>query len=394
MASLLIALIYLSFISLGLPDSLLGSAWPVMRLEFGASLSMAGMISMIIAGGTIISSLLSDRLTRKFGTGTVNAVSVCLTAVALFGFSVSDSILLICLCAIPYGLGAGAVDAALNNYVALHYSGRHMSWLHCFWGVGALISPYIMSYCLSAQHGWRVGYRTVSLIQFALTVVLIATLFVWKRPSVTVDFSNTGASSAKPIGVLGALRLRGVPYILIAFFGECALECTAGLWASSYLVEYRGVDAQTAALFASLYYVGMTLGRFLNGFIADRLSDRTLIRIGLCVMACGIGCMLLPGSSDIPTLTGLVTVGVGCAPVYPCIIHSTPSNFGREHSQSIVGIQMASAYMGSTLMPPLFGVIAGRVGIFLYPVFLALFVVLMTVMTELLNRKIARFPTI
>ncbi|MBQ7932144.1 MAG: MFS transporter [Clostridia bacterium] len=382
MISLLLPIIYLSFISLGLPDSLLGSAWPVMRVEFAAPLSTAGMISMIICGGTIISSLNSDRLTRKFSAGIVTACSVAMTCIALFGFSISNSVIMLCLWAIPYGLGAGAVDAALNNYVALHFSARHMSWLHAFWGVGAFIGPYIMSACLADGNRWRGGYSSVSLIQLVLTIVLFVTLPVWKLKSSAQTEENT--VHAVPLGVAGALQIRGVPYMLTAFFAYCALEATAGLWASSYLVEYRAMDTESAARFASLFCLGMTGGRFLNGFIADRVGDRRLIRIGTIVMIGGM-CLVMIPIADSFALAGLIVIGIGCAPVYPSIIHATPDNFGRENSQAIVGIQMASAYVGSTFIPPLFGLIANHVNIALYPYFMAVFALLMLYMTERLN---------
>ena len=379
MVALLLAIIYMAFISLGLPDSLLGSAWPVMRLELGLPISAAGVISMVIAGGTIVSSLLSDRLTKKLGTGLVTAVSVAMTAVALFGFSISRSLVSLLLWSVPYGLGAGAVDAALNNYVALHYTSRHMSWLHCFWGVGASVSPYIMGAAL-ARSGWQMGYRTVSFIQVALTAGLFLSLPLWKKPP------KSEGGEAKPLlGVRGALRIPGVPYILLAFFGYCAAETTAGLWASSYLVEARGVDAQTAARFASLFYLGITFGRFLNGFVADRLGDRRLIRVGVAVMGLGALMIVLPVGGNVLALAGLIVFGLGCAPVYPSIIHATPTNFGEENSQAIIGIQMASAYTGSTFMPPLFGVLAGAFTIRLYPFYLAAFALLLWTMTERVN---------
>ena len=384
MASLLLAIIYISFISLGLPDSLLGSAWPVMQIEFGAPLSAAGGISVIITVGTIVSSFLSDRMMRKFGAGLVNAVSVALTAVALFGFSVSGSIPMLCLWAIPYGLGAGAIDAALNNYVALHFAARHMSWLHCFWGIGASISPYIMTYCLAAQHGWRMGYRSVSIIQLILTVFLFASLPLWRK--MEKKEAEEDENNGVPLGVLGALKVKGVPHVLMAFLAYCAVETTAGLWASSYLVEFRGVDPETAAAFASLFYIGITFGRFLNGFLADRFQDKTLIRMGLGILSSGIVLIMIPFPSDWFALIGLLIVGLGCAPIYPCIIHSTPAHFGRENSQAIVGIQMASAYTGSALMPPIFGLIGNYIHIGIYPFYLALFALLIIVMTERLNR--------
>ena len=384
MVSLLLAIIYLAFISLGLPDSLLGAAWPVMHLQFGAELSFAGVISMIIAGGTIVSSLLSDRLTHKLGTGLVTAMSVALTAAALFGFSVSRSLISLCLWAVPYGLGAGAIDAALNNYVALHYSSRHMSWLHCFWGVGASVSPYIMGACLAGAGGWQLGYRTVSLIQIVLTALLFFSLPLWKR--VSGEAEQAAEAAREPLGLRLAVTIRGVPCVLLAFFAYCGAESTAGLWASSYLVEMRGVTAETAARFASLFYLGITIGRFFNGFIADRMGDKRMIRVGAAVMGLGALLILLPLPGEGAALAGLLVFGLGCAPVYPSVIHSTPAHFGRENSQAVIGIQMAAAYVGTTFMPPLFGVLAQRITLGLYPVFLGAMLALLLVMTERLNR--------
>ncbi len=387
MFSLLLVIIYVAFISLGLPDSLLGSAWPVMHEEMGAPMSYAGIVSMIIAGGTIISSLMSDKLTRKLGAGLVTAVSVAMTATALFGFSLSGAFWQLCLWAIPYGLGAGAVDAALNNFVALHYAARHMSWLHCFWGLGASISPYIMGFCLTGGYGWHAGYRTVGIVQVVLTVVLFVTLPLWRQK---VKEQEEARESAAHLPVYKAIRIKGVPCVLLAFFGYCAMETTAGLWASSYLVEYRGVDAETAAMFASLFYLGITFGRFLNGFVADRLGDKLLVRLGVIVVLMGIVLLGIPVGNNAVALAGLVVIGVGGAPIYPSIIHATPINFGAENSQSIVGIQMASAYVGSTFMPPLFGAIAGSSHIGAYPIYLGVFAVLMLVMTERLNRVLSK----
>ena len=383
MFSLLLAVIYMAFISLGLPDSLLGSAWPIMQVELGASLSFAGLITVIISCGSIISSLLSDRLIRRWGTGLVVAISVSMTAAALFGFSVSNAPWMLCLWSIPYGLGAGAVDATLNNYVALHYSSRQMSWLHAFWGVGVTISPYIMSLCLSMHWGWEWGYRWVCFLQVALSVGLFCSLPLWKRSSYAEDTSKSRA-----LTIPQALRLPGAVCLLVAFFCYCAVETTAGLWASSYLVGARGVDAQTAASFAALFYIGITAGRILNGFIADKLGDRRMIRIGCLGMLLGIVMVLLPLRTNTLALCGLVVIGLGGAPIYPCIIHSTPANFGEENSQSLVGIQMACAYTGTSLISPLFGIVAEYLGISLYPVYLAVFAALMLVMTERMNRKI------
>ncbi|MGN0115151.1 MAG: MFS transporter [Acutalibacteraceae bacterium] len=388
MFSFLIVIIYLAFISLGLPDSLLGSAWPVMQPELNVPMSYAGIVTMIIAGGTIISSLASDRVTRRLGAGLVTAISVLMTAIALFGFSVSNSFIWLCVWAVPYGLGAGAVDAALNNYVALHYASRHMSWLHCFWGVGAAVSPYIMSGCLTGGLGWQSGYRTVGIIQIILTAILFISLPLWKKR--TDGDIATGESTAKPVGIIGALKIRGVIMALITFFAYCAFEQTAGLWASSYLVQHRGIDATSAAMFASFYYLGITFGRFLCGFIADKIGDKALVRTGIAVAALGALMIALPVGIDALPLVGLVVAGFGCAPIYPAIIHSTPTSFGKDNSQAIIGIQMAAAYMGTTFMSPLFGAIASMLGIWIYPLYLLLFAALMIIASELMNKLTAK----
>ena len=386
MVSLLLAVIYLAFISLGLPDSLLGSAWPVMYKELSAPISYAGIISMIISGGTIVSSLMSDKLTSKIGAGMVTSCSVFLTAAALFGFSVSNSFIMLCIFAIPYGLGAGAIDAALNNYVALHYNSRQMSWLHCFWGVGASISPYIMSYALGSGIGWRSGYSIVSYIQIGITAVLFLSLPMWKKRSSDPDGENYEA----PIKIRDAVRIKGVWMILLCFLSYCAYEATCGLWASSYLVEYRGVDSDTAAMFASLFYLGITFGRFVCGFFADKVGDKNMIRLGVAGMSLGILLILIPFGMNEFALAGLLITGVGAAPVYPSIIHSTPDNFGKENSHAIIGIQMASAYVGSTFAPPVFGFLAESVSISIYPFYLILFAALVFIMSEMLNRKMKK----
>ncbi len=383
MVSLLLAIIYLAFISLGLPDSLLGSAWPVMMGELDVPFSFAGIITIVISVGTIVSSLMSDRITRKLGAGLVTAVSVLMTAVALFGFSVSNSFYLLCLFAIPYGLGAGAIDAAINNFVALHYSSRQMSWLHCFWGVGAALSPYIMGYCLSGGLGWHRGYFSVSVIQIVLTAVLFISLPLWKQKN---KVGADGEINAKPLTLREAVKIKGVKPLLVAFFAYCAVEQTTMLWASSYLVDARGLDTDTAARFASMFLFGLTIGRFLCGFVADFLGDKMLIRMGTVTAIFGAAIVAIPFSSYIPALVGLVIIGVGCAPVYPSVIHSTPSNFGKENSQAIIGIQMAVAYLGTTFTPPIFGVIAQYINISIYPFYLLFFAVICFAMTERLNK--------
>lgn len=399
MYSLLLAIVYVAFVSLGLPDSLVGSGWPVMHEDLGVPVGYAGIVTMLIAGGTIVSSLASERLTRRLGAGLVTAVSVGLTAAALIGFSTSGSFWLLCLWAIPYGLGAGAVDAALNNYVALHYAARHMNWLHSFWGVGASISPFIMSYALTSGLGWSGAYRIVGITQAVLTCVLLLSLPLWGRvnPRVPLGRAASGAPAAdgrggRPVPLREALRIPGVVMVLAAFFAYCALETTAMLWASTYLVADRGVTPETAAAFASLYILGITGGRFLSGFVADRVGDRALIRGGFVAVGVGVVMIALPLPTDVLALAGLVVAGLGSAPIYPAIIHSTPTNFGRRSSQAIIGVQMAAAYSGATFMPPLFGALSSWAGMWTFPLFLAVFVALGLVMSERLNRTVAGLP--
>lgn len=375
MYSFLLALIYLAFISLGLPDSLLGAGWPVMHTELGVSVSFMGIISMVISGGTIVSSLLSDKLTHKFGTRAVTVASVFLTVAALFGFSFSGSFSMLIIFAVPYGLGAGAIDAALNNYVALHYKAKHMSWLHCFWGVGAIISPFIMSFALKNLN-WNGGYRIVGFIQLAIALLLLVTLPVWK-----INKTESTADT-KRVGLTAALKIKGVPFLLIGFFAYCAAEATAMYWASTYFTEVKGISGDRAASFAALFYIGITLGRFASGFITERLGDRRMILLGTGILACGIMILLIPVQSYMTAFAAFLVIGFGCAPIYPCIIHSTPANFGAENSGAIIGIQMASAYVGSTFIPPLFGLFGNGVGFSVMPVYLLAFFALMIIMTE------------
>ena len=384
MTQLLLAIIYLAFISLGLPDGLLGAAWPTMYQEFVVPVSYAGAVSMIISFGTILSSLQSDRLTRKLGTGKVTAISVGMTAAALFGFSFSHSFVAVCLWAIPYGLGAGSVDASLNNYVALHYESRHMSWLHCMWGIGATLGPYVMGYALTGGKGWNAGYRYIGIMQIVLTAVLVCSLPLWvKRKE---EGTGGAEADAKALSIREVLKIRGAKEVMFCFFCYCALESTAGLWSSSYLTLQKGIPAETAASYAGMFYLGITIGRALSGFITMKLNDVQMIRMGQCIIALGIIVVFLPGAAVV-SLVGLVLIGLGCAPVYPCIIHSTPAHFGEDKSQAVIGIQMASAYVGSCLMPPVFGLIANNISVALFPVYLVVILLIMIVMHELLVRK-------
>ena len=382
MVHLLIGVIYLAFVSLGLPDALLGSAWPTMHLEFDVPISYAGLLSMVISVGTVVSSLLSDRLTYKVGAGRITAISVSMTAIALLGFSVSNSFWMLCLWAIPYGLGAGSVDACLNNYVALHYSSRHMSWLHCMWGLGVAVGPYIMGSVLTGGAHWTLGYRYVGLLQVLIAAVLFISLPIWKPRKTT---GSTASEAEKPLSLPQIFRIPGAKAVMTTFFCYCALEQAAGLWASSYLALHKGVPAETAAFFGSMFYIGITAGRALSGFLTMKFSDTQLIRMGQGIIAVGVVAMFLP-AGQVVSLIGFVLIGLGCAPIYPCVIHSTPVHFGEARSQALIGVQMASAYTGTCLMPPLFGFLANHIGVSLLPVFLLFFLAAMVLTHERLLR--------
>ena len=377
MVALLIAIIYLAFVSLGLPDSLLGSAWPIMQAQLGVPISYAGIVTITITAGTVLSSVFSNFLTKKLGASVVTAVSTAMTAIALLGFSFSSKFWHLIVWAIPFGLGAGGVDAALNNYVALHFSSKHMNWLHAFWGLGALISPFVMGECLKTQFGWTSGYRAISFVQIAIALLLFLSLPLWKKTTAEEKRSN--------VRTIDALKVKGIVPLLVMFLSYCALEQTALLWASSYLVNVRNIDETTAATFGSLFFIGITVGRFACGFVSNKLGDNKLIIIGASVIAFGIACIIVPVETPILCYIGLVLTGLGCAPVYPAIIHSTPSNFGEQNSQAIIGVQMAFAYTGSALMPPLFGLISTKYMAF-YPYFLTIFFVLMMVMYVILQK--------
>ena len=406
MFQLLLAVIYIAFISLGLPDALLGSAWPVMYREFGVSVSYAGIISMIIALGTVVSSLQSDRLTKKFGTGRVTAASVALTAFALFGFSLAHSFYALVFLALPYGLGAGSVDASLNNYVALHYKSRHMSWLHCMWGVGAAAGPYVMGFALAHGNTWNAGYRAIALLQAALTALLVFSLPLWKRNDKTdaadrisgaAQHSLSGKATpsafdsahTRPLSLKEIINLPGAKSVMLSFFCYAAVEQTSGLWAASYTLLQNGVSADTAARYASFVYLGITAGRALCGFISMYLNDTQMVRLGEIVILAGVILLFVPYGKMF-TLLGFALTGLGCAPVFPSLIHATPHHFGVNKSQALIGVQMASAYIGNCMLPPLFGFIANRFGIFLLPAYLLLFCTLMIASHERLIRLTKR----
>ena len=410
MLHVLLAVIYIAFISLGLPDALLGSAWPVMYREFGVNVSYAGIISMIVALGTVVSSLQSDRLTKKFGTGRVTAASVALTALALFGFSLARSFYALVFLALPYGLGAGSVDASLNNYVALHYKSRHMSWLHCMWGVGAAVGPYVMGFALTHGNTWNMGYRAIAVLQTALTALLVFSLPLWKRNDTSGDiravvsdmrssvpntaefsaFDTSKASSldsadTRPLSLKEIIDLPGAKEVMLSFFCYSAVEQTSGLWAASYAVLHNGVSADVAARYASFVYLGITAGRALGGFISMYLNDTQMVRFGEIVILAGVILLFVPFGNAF-TLLGFALTGLGCAPVFPSLIHATPHHFGANKSQAVIGVQMASAYIGTCVLPPLFGFIADRFGISLLPAYVLLFCVLMIASHERLVR--------
>jgi fucose permease len=387
MVTVLLVIIYIAFISLGLPDSILGAAWPAMYPALRVPVSGAGVVSMIIAAGTIVSSLLSGRTVRRLGTGMVTLVSVGMTAVALLGFSFSGAFWMLCLWAVPLGLGAGSVDAALNNFVALHYPSRHMNWLHCFWGVGATAGPLVMGYCLSGGLLWGAGYRVIGLAQAALVVALAFSLPLWKKARAETQSAEEGPKQT--IGIRQALKLPGAKLMMPAFFCYCGVEATTGLWIASYLVLVRGAAEDRAARFASIFYLGITAGRFVSGLVSDRLGNRAMVRIGQAVILCGVALILIFTQTGL-VLAGIVLLGLGCAPVFPALLHETPANFGKKNSQALMGMQMASAYIGTTLMPPLFGLIANTLTIGLLPAFVLLLAAGMLVLTESANRRLRR----
>lgn len=384
MSTLLLLIIYIAFISLGLPDAMLGAAWPTIQVDFAVPMAGAGLISMIISGGTILSSILSGRLIIRLGTGKVTLFSVTLTAVALFGFSTSHHYLFLCLLAVPLGLGAGAVDAALNHFVALHFSAKHMSWLHCFWGVGATAGPVIMSFSIARRGQWQKGYLTVAIVQFILVSLLFASLPIWKKFSESRSDAAQAGAKVRPQSIW---RLPGIRTALLGFFSYCGLETTTGLWGASFLVQTKGVSAGDAAGWVSLYYLGITIGRFFNGILTARFNNTTLIRFGQALIGCGT-VLLLVSHQPAFSLTGLVLIGLGCAPIFPSMLHETPVRFGPDNSSMLMGWQMAFAYTGTTLVPPLLGLVMGQIGIHLYPIFLATLLLVLTISHEQTVRRV------
>ena len=383
MTTLLLVIIYIAFISLGLPDSMLGAAWPLMQREMSLPLEGAGLVSTIVSAGTIVSSLLTGKLIRKLGTGLLTMLSVLMTALALLGFSATQNYYWLCLMAIPLGLGAGAVDAALNDFVARNFSSRHMSWLHAFWGVGATSGPLLLAYVVSQSGRWQGGYRTVSIIQFVLVAILALSLPLWRKQDKT-DGESTEQSKAN-----GSIwKIRGMVPNLIAFFGYCGMELTAGLWFASFLVAERGLMAETASAWASSFYFGIMLGRLINGFLTMKFSNKTLIRSGQVLILVGLILLFIPQATF--SLIGLLLVGMGCGPIYPSMLHETPARFGEENSSRLMGIQMASAYLGLTAMPPLVGLIASKTSLGIFPWALLLLWILNVLGSESVNKIVSK----
>ncbi|MEY2196849.1 sugar MFS transporter [Neobacillus sp. BF23-41] len=396
MATFFLVIIYMAFISLGLPDSLLGVSWSLMQSELGAHFETAGLLFMTIAGGTIISSFASGVVLKRFGTGIVTFFSCLMTAGALLGFYFAPSLFWLFICAIPLGLGAGAVDSGLNNYVATHYKAHHMSWLHCFWGVGATLGPVIMAQFISGQHSWRNGYLAIAGLQFALVVILFFTLPLWNKVRGNSIVNSTNETENTDDGLYAAdaknrkpLQIRGVKLALISFLFYCGAESTMGLWGSSFLVNVKELSVDAAAKWVSMYYGGITIGRFITGFITLKISNRMLIRVGQIIALAGAAFLLLPLPSTF-SLVGFIMVGLGLAPIFPCMLHETPTRFGQEHSQTIMGYQMAVAYTGSTFLPPLLGFIAAHSTIGIFPFVIAGFIAIMLLGSEKLNIKLNR----
>lgn len=403
MFSFLLLIIYLSFISLGLPDALLGSAWPIMHEELKVPLSYSGSVYMLISCCTILSSLKSESLNRRFGTGKITAFSVLLTALAIFGFSMSRSFYMLLLFAIPYGLGAGSVDAALNHYVALHYSSRHMNWLHCMWGIGASIGPYIMGFVLQRGYSWSKGYFLIGMLQAGLTFLLFLSLGLWKEKEedmndlVKVEM-HEGEEGKKAMSFREILRIPGAKECIASFFFYCAIEQTIGLWSGSFMVYSLRIDAKLAASFVALFYFGITFGRFWAGIFSAKWKDEELILGGIAILFLGIALLFPAGLSSGKQLFGmelrqvfvvlsLLFMGLGCAPIYPAIIHSTPYNFGAENTSALIGKQMASAYIGSLSLPPIFGVLAKNFGTELFPFYAVVLGIAMLYMYKQLLKK-------
>jgi fucose permease len=388
----LLIIIYLAFISLGLPDALLGVTWPIIRQEWMMRLDAAGMVSIVITVGTIASSLLSGRLIRRFGEGKITFLSGLMTGIALLGFAYSPSYIWFVFLALPLGFGAGSVDTALNHYVALHFKAHHMNWLHSFWGVGATAGPILVSVILKQTGSWRLGYQSVAIIQLILAAILFISLPLWKKHSQMTSgmegesHGEIASLNDRPLKIMEALKIKGVPYALLVFMTYCAVEFSVGLWGSSYLVQIKGVSLEVAARWVAFYFGGITVGRVLAGFISFKLSNKIMIFLGVVIALMGaILLILVPSNSFV--MIAFVLLGLGFAPIFPAMTHETPIRFGRINAQSIIGFQMASAYIGIAVFPPLLGVLMELTGMMLFPIFVLFCILLLLYFTFKLNHS-------
>ncbi len=384
MSTLLLIVIYITFIGLGIPDSLFGTAWPAIYSAFGVAISHANFVTSIISGGTILSSLLSTRLIKCFGTAKVTVVSTAMTAGALLGFSIAPNIIFLCLFAVPLGIGAGAIDTALNNYVALHYRAVHMNFLHCFYGIGVSLSPYLMSLMLSATGNWRQGYQTVFWVQLGIAIMTIISIPLWKKVNSTDSYEE---ENALVIGIIDLLKDLKVRRVCLVFLGSCAIEYTCGVWGSTFLVTEKQMAVDAAAKVIMFYYIGMALGRFSSGILALKCTSQQMIKIGQCITLIAIALLLLP-LSPIATSGALFLIGLGNGPIFPNMIHLTPENFGKERSQAVVSIQMSASYISILLAPVLFGLLAQFISLALFPYYLCAMLFIMLLGTFLTRKSI------
>ena len=376
---LLLAIIYIAFISLGLPDSLLGSAWPLMSMDFNVPVSYASIISIVISLGTIISSLFSEKLNKKIGTALVVSISTLMTALSLLGFAWSSDFWLLLVFSVPLGLGAGAIDAALNNYVALHYKSSHMSWLHCMWGVGASIGPYIMGFSMVNYESWNGGYLIIAIIQIVLSVFLFISIPLWKKQKINPDIQVEDTKEDTPLSFKEILKIKGIHLIMIAFFCYCAVESLLFLWSSTYYIEKHNIHEDLAASLASAFYIGMTISRLISGFLSIKLSDKFMIVLGCIIVLIG-GTLLILDINEYVSFASIIIIGLGCGPIYPCIIHSTPYLFGKDKSQAVIGFQISSAYFAFLIVPILFGILVQYISSLLLPLFVLVFILIVLIL--------------
>lgn len=389
MATILLIVIYIDFIGLGIPDSLFGAAWPAIYTEFGLPISYASFVTVIIYGGTVASSLLSAKVINRFGTSKVTAVSTALTAAGLLGFSFSGGLIWLCLFAVPLGLGAGAIDSALNNYIALHYKATHMSFLHCAYGVGVTLSPYLMALALSDNNDWRGGYRIAFFIQIGITAVTLFSLPLWSKIRRINTHDEEEDAAPRTLKLTELIKMPSVRAVWLIFFGSCAIEFTCGSWGSTFLVQSKGMSAENAAKIITFYYAGIAIGRFLSGILAAKLPSWRIIRIGQITIITAIVLLMLPLPVYVAA-AGLFLVGLGNGPIYPNLIHLTPKNFGRDISQSVMGSQMAAASIGIMVMPPMFGLLAQGISTDIFPYFLLIMFAVMAVSTFFLIKNLKK----